>query len=76
MTSVSVDSTFTKRSGSDEELFCCLEDRNLYAVAVLKAGEDSLHMVISHVPRKISVVYNLFISLGGNISCTITGFRF
>jgi len=38
-----------------------------YAVAIKKGGE-----IIGHVPRKISAVCNLFLELGGSLSCIIT----
>jgi len=53
-----------------EVLTCEVEDGNTsdkYAVAIKKGGE-----IIEHVPRKISAVCNLFLELGGSLSCIIT----
>ena len=57
-----------------EELLCHMEDGNLsdpYAVAVTQSS----HVVVGHVPRKISAACSLFISLGRIIDCTVTGSR-
>ena len=56
-----------------EELECMQEPGNLhdrYTVTVLKEG-----IVVGHVPRKISVLYSIFLRKGGTIVSAITGTR-
>ena len=56
-----------------ESLLCQPEFGNIadrYGVSIVTGG-----MVVGHVPRRISTIYHLFISRGGQIVCQVTGAR-